>query len=87
MLETASLATGIAAAVLEDADPETSGKLGIASAVLGLGGLISGIGAAKLGRNLVGAFKRTNVISGTLDSIEFMGKKRREIKLFILGQL
>ncbi|WP_212745296.1 RHS repeat-associated core domain-containing protein [Bacillus sp. 2SH] len=82
VLETAALGTTIASAVLEDTDPETSRKLDIASTVLGLGSFATGIASAgsKFGRALIGRFTRGRVVSGTINSIEFMGKSGNELK-------
>ncbi|RGP45214.1 hypothetical protein BTW32_25955 [Bacillus thuringiensis] len=74
VLETASLATGIAAAVTEESDPETSRQLSVASGILGLGSFITGIGSTiKAAPSLIGKFKAENMISGAVDSIDFIG--------------
>ncbi|WP_242319037.1 RHS repeat-associated core domain-containing protein [Bacillus cereus group sp. BfR-BA-01349] len=74
VLETASLATGIAAAVTEESDPETSRQLSVASGILGLGSFVTGIGATiKSAPSLIGKFKAENMISGAVDSVDFIG--------------
>ncbi|PEA87584.1 RHS repeat domain-containing protein [Bacillus thuringiensis] len=79
-LEVASLSTGIASAILENTDSQTSHQLSVASSVLGIGALITGLGAlGKSARPLLGIFKRENIISGAVDSIEYMGVKNRHL--------
>lgn len=74
VLEAAALGTYAAAVALEDSDPETSNKLYTASTVLGLGAFALGLGSLKGAPPLLGAFKRERIISGTLDSIDFIGQ-------------
>lgn len=92
-LESAALGTYVAAYALEHENPTLSRRLETASDAFGAAAiLVGGIHALATygpkiaasvfrgGSRLVGRFTRARVVSGTINSIEFMGKSGNELK-------